>query len=111
MKTISVAPRDSVALIDAFIGPKRSVRRDNPPSVDAEARIELIRDLCSFEGRRAGTDAERRAANWLAGRLRSQLEWRAVEGLVREGPRARSCRKLFDDRPRPPVSDNSSSSR
>src|SRR5436190_13005716 len=40
--------------------------------MDAEARIELIRDLCSFEGRRAGTDAERRAANWLAGRLRAQ---------------------------------------
>jgi peptidase M28-like protein len=39
--------------------------------VDVEARIGLIRDLCSFEGRLAGTDAERRAANWLAGRLRS----------------------------------------
>jgi peptidase M28-like protein len=32
--------------------------------------MELIRELCSFEGRRAGTDAERRAANWLAERLR-----------------------------------------
>jgi len=32
--------------------------------------MELIRKLCSFEGRRAGTDAERRAANWLAQRLR-----------------------------------------
>ena len=39
--------------------------------MDAEARIELIRDLCSFEGRVAGTDSERRAANWLAERLRS----------------------------------------
>jgi hypothetical protein len=39
--------------------------------VDAAARIELIRELCSFEGRRAGTDAERRAANWLATRLRN----------------------------------------
>jgi peptidase M28-like protein len=38
--------------------------------VDAAARIELIRDLCSFEGRGPGTDAERRAANMLAGRLR-----------------------------------------
>lgn len=38
--------------------------------MDAEARIELIRDLCSFEGRLAGTDSERRAANWLADRLR-----------------------------------------
>jgi hypothetical protein len=38
--------------------------------VDAAARIEVIRELCSFEGRRAGTDAERRAANWLAQRLR-----------------------------------------
>jgi hypothetical protein len=32
--------------------------------------MEVIRKLCSFEGRRAGTDAERRAANWLAERLR-----------------------------------------
>jgi hypothetical protein len=32
--------------------------------------MEDIRRLCSFEGRRAGTDAERRAANWLSGRLR-----------------------------------------
>jgi hypothetical protein len=32
--------------------------------------MELIRELCSFEGRRAGTDAERRAAEWLATRLR-----------------------------------------
>jgi hypothetical protein len=39
--------------------------------VDVEARIGLIRDLCSFEGRLAGTDAERRAANWLAGQLRA----------------------------------------
>jgi len=38
--------------------------------VDAAARIEVIRKLCSFEGRRAGTDAERRAGNWLAERLR-----------------------------------------
>src|SRR3954463_13687725 len=32
--------------------------------------MEVINELCSFEGRRAGTDAERRAANWLAQRLR-----------------------------------------
>jgi Peptidase family M28 len=38
--------------------------------VDASARMEVIDELCSFEGRRAGTDAERRAANWLAQRLR-----------------------------------------
>jgi hypothetical protein len=38
--------------------------------VDVDGRMEDIRRLCSFEGRRAGTDAERRAANWLAGRLR-----------------------------------------
>jgi Peptidase family M28 len=44
--------------------------RDNPPPVDAAGRIELIRELCSFEGRGPGTDAERRAANMLAGRLR-----------------------------------------
>ena len=39
--------------------------------MDVAARMELIRDLCSFEGRVAGTDAERRAANRLAERLRS----------------------------------------
>ncbi len=33
-------------------------------------RMEVIRRLCSFEGRRAGTDAERRAANYLIERLR-----------------------------------------
>jgi hypothetical protein len=32
--------------------------------------METVRRLCSFEGRLAGTDAERRAANWLAERLR-----------------------------------------
>jgi peptidase M28-like protein len=38
--------------------------------VEVTERQELIRRLCSFEGRRAGTDAERRAANNLAGLLR-----------------------------------------
>ena len=42
---------------------------DNPPLVDAAGRLQLIRELCSFEGRGAGSDAERRAANHLAGRL------------------------------------------
>jgi hypothetical protein len=32
--------------------------------------MEVIRELCAFEGRGPGTDAERRAANMLAGRLR-----------------------------------------
>jgi Peptidase family M28 len=32
--------------------------------------MEVVRELCSFEGRGPGTDAERRAANMLAGRLR-----------------------------------------
>jgi Peptidase family M28 len=32
--------------------------------------MEVIRELCSFEGRGSGTDAERRASNALAGRLR-----------------------------------------
>jgi hypothetical protein len=32
--------------------------------------MEVIRELCSFEGRGPGTDAERRAANALVGRLR-----------------------------------------
>jgi hypothetical protein len=34
--------------------------------------MEIIRGLCSFEGRLTGTDAERRAANWLVERLRAQ---------------------------------------
>jgi hypothetical protein len=38
--------------------------------VDDAGRIEVIRELCSFEGRGPGTDAERRAANALAARLR-----------------------------------------
>ncbi|MQA76369.1 MAG: M28 family peptidase [Solirubrobacterales bacterium] len=37
--------------------------------MDSAGRIETIRELCSFEGRLAGTDAERRAANRLAERL------------------------------------------
>jgi hypothetical protein len=40
--------------------------------VDVAERLELISRLCSFEGRRAGTDAERRAANDLAQRLRAR---------------------------------------
>ena len=38
--------------------------------MDVTARTEVIEELCSFEGRLAGTDAERRAANRLAERLR-----------------------------------------
>jgi hypothetical protein len=39
-------------------------------TMDVAGRMEVIRELCSFEGRLAGTDAERRAASWLAARLR-----------------------------------------
>ncbi len=39
--------------------------------MDVAGRMEVIRELCSFEGRLAGTDAERRAASWLAARLRA----------------------------------------
>jgi hypothetical protein len=38
--------------------------------MEVAARMEVIRELCSLEGRLAGTDAERRAANRLAKRLR-----------------------------------------
>ncbi|MEK6277629.1 MAG: M28 family peptidase [Actinomycetota bacterium] len=38
--------------------------------MDADGRRELIEELCSFEGRWPGTDAERRAGNRLAQRLR-----------------------------------------
>jgi Peptidase family M28 len=47
--------------------------------VDAAGRIEVIRELCSFEGRLAGTDVERRAANWLAKRLRDSGRRAEVE--------------------------------
>ena len=38
--------------------------------MDAGEHMQVIRRLCSFERRRAGTDAERRAASYLADRLR-----------------------------------------
>lgn len=38
--------------------------------MDAVSRFEVIEKLCSFKGRGPGTDAERRAGDWLAGRLR-----------------------------------------
>jgi len=41
--------------------------------------MEVIRELCSFEGRGPGTDAERRAANMLAGRLRAMGRKTQVE--------------------------------
>jgi Peptidase family M28 len=41
--------------------------------------MEVIRELCSFEGRLAGTDAERRAANWIAKRLRDRGRRAEVE--------------------------------
>ncbi|MET0973032.1 MAG: M28 family peptidase [Thermoleophilaceae bacterium] len=47
--------------------------------MDAHGRMEIIRGLCSFEGRLAGTDAERRAANWLADRLREHGRRAEVE--------------------------------
>ena len=42
---------------------------DNRP-VAGDARMKTVTELCSFEGRLAGTDAERRAATRLAERLR-----------------------------------------
>src|SRR3954447_25707888 len=41
--------------------------------------MEVINELCTFEGRRAGTDAERRAANWLAQRLRDRGRRAVIE--------------------------------
>ena len=52
-------------------------RNDSPAirrywaTMDEAGRLELIRELCSIEGRGPGTDAERRAANMLGGRLRA----------------------------------------
>lgn len=40
--------------------------------MDVAGRIEIVRELCSFSGRLAGTDAERRAANWTVQRLRDR---------------------------------------
>lgn len=47
--------------------------------MDAAGRRELIEELCSFEGRGPGTDAERRAANRLAERLREMKRKVVVE--------------------------------
>jgi len=47
--------------------------------LDAADRRELIEELCSFEGRWPGTDAERRAANRLAERLRAAGRKAAIE--------------------------------
>ena len=62
--------------------------------------MELIDELCSFEARRAGTDAERRAANWLAKRLRDarpprrrRADLRAPS--VRARPRRSTARSAF----------------
>jgi hypothetical protein len=43
--------------------------------------MEVIRELCSFEGRLTGTDAERRAANRLAERLRGMGRRAEVEPI------------------------------
>jgi hypothetical protein len=47
--------------------------------LDAAGRRELIEELCSFEGRWPGTDAERRAAGRLAERLRGARRKVAIE--------------------------------
>jgi hypothetical protein len=43
--------------------------------------MDAIRELCSFEGRLAGTDAERRAATWLASRLRESGRRAEIEPI------------------------------
>jgi Peptidase family M28 len=50
--------------------------------------MEVIRELCSFEGRGPGTDAERRAANMLAGRLRTIGRRARVEPFFAHPPYA-----------------------
>ena len=42
----------------------------------------MIRDLCSFEGRGPGTDAERRAANMLAPELHIKISRSDVRKIV-----------------------------
>ncbi len=47
--------------------------------MDADGRKRLIDELCAFEGRGPGTDAERRAANMLADRLRGMRRQVEIE--------------------------------
>ena len=47
--------------------------------MNAAGRFEVIEELCSFEGRGPGTDAERRAANLLANRLKEMGRRAEVE--------------------------------
>jgi Peptidase family M28 len=49
--------------------------------LNAAERRELIEELCSFEGRWPGTDAERRAANRLAERLRGSGRKAQIEPI------------------------------
>ena len=66
-------PRWHEPVLDAGwrpLGPVLRPRSDNPRREEPKKRMEIARELCSFEGRLAGTDAERRAANRLAERLR-----------------------------------------
>jgi hypothetical protein len=57
------------------------------PRLDLAARIDAIKKLCSFERRLAGTDAERRAANWAAQRLREIRGRRVVVEPIYVQPR------------------------
>src|SRR5687767_10360314 len=57
------------------------------PRLDLAARIDAIKELCSFERRLAGTDAERRAANWAAQRLREVRGRRVVVEPIYVQPR------------------------
>jgi len=50
--------------------------------VDAASRLELIRELCSFEPRGAANDAERRAANFLVGRIEKLTKSRMEQGEI-----------------------------
>ena len=49
--------------------------------MDAAGRRALIEKLCSFEGRWPGTDAERRAANWLSGEVGKLGRRAAIEPI------------------------------
>ncbi|HYH60506.1 MAG TPA: hypothetical protein VD766_01435, partial [Solirubrobacterales bacterium] len=58
---------------------RRRLGRSEPPrpaqqsqAKHEESKLGLVRELCSFDRRLSGTDAERRAANAMATRLRRQ---------------------------------------
>ena len=69
--TIALPGGDNPPLVEASEGIQGRLGAAEARRVAAGTeRVELVRELCGFERRGPGTDAERRAGNFLAGRLR-----------------------------------------